>query len=232
MADVRADQNRPVGGEDLDRNAFLRLFTTQLQNQNPLDPMKNEQFVAQLAQFSTLEATYSMSDSLGKFVESQQTERMLRSSNLLGKQVFAPQVSMQQNGGNPLDGVVKVDQVFESLELYVVDAETGQIVNQMDMGPQAPGELPFTWNGGTLKASRLPQAHTDFRQLAELEKQLAKCQFCLRLELRASLGTLEWKRFSLKLRTDEPSRCLRFLKFLNSLDIYNWRAKACRFTPH
>ena len=32
MADVRADQNRPVGGEDLDRNAFLRLFTTQLQN--------------------------------------------------------------------------------------------------------------------------------------------------------------------------------------------------------
>ena len=135
MADVRADQNRPVGGEDLDRNAFLRLFTTQLQNQNPLDPMKNEQFVAQLAQFSTLEATYSMSDSLGKFVESQQTERMLRSSNLLGKQVFAPQVSMQQNGGSPLDGVVKVDQLFESLELYVVDAETGQIVNQMDMGP-------------------------------------------------------------------------------------------------
>ena len=51
MADVRADQNRPVGGEDLDRNAFLRLFTTQLQNQNPLDPMKNEQFVAQLANF-------------------------------------------------------------------------------------------------------------------------------------------------------------------------------------
>ena len=40
---------------------------------------------------------------------------------------------MQQNGGNPLDGVVKVDQVFESLELYVVDAETGQIVNQMDI---------------------------------------------------------------------------------------------------
>ena len=83
MADVRADQNRPVGGEDLDRNAFLRLFTTQLQNQNPLDPMKNEQFVAQLAQFSTLEATYSMSDSLGKFVESQQTERMLRAQTYL-----------------------------------------------------------------------------------------------------------------------------------------------------
>ena len=49
--------------EELDRNAFLKLFTTQLQNQDPLDPVKNEAFIAQLAQFSTLEATTSMSDS-------------------------------------------------------------------------------------------------------------------------------------------------------------------------
>ena len=40
---------------ELDRNAFLKLFTTQLQNQDPLDPVKNEAFIAQLAQFSTLE---------------------------------------------------------------------------------------------------------------------------------------------------------------------------------
>ena len=157
MADVRAEREQPVGGGDLDRNAFLRLFTTQLQNQNPLDPMKNEQFVAQLAQFSTLEATYSMSDSLGKFVESQQTERMLRSSSLLGKQVFAPQVEMQQRGGDRLDGVVQVDQVFDRLQLYVVDAATGQIVNQIDMGPQIPGELPFTWNGGTFEGDQAPE---------------------------------------------------------------------------
>ena len=64
-ADLRVERSQPVGGGDLE-NAFLRLFTTQLQNQNPLDPMKNEQF-AQLAQFSTLEATYSML-TLCKFV--------------------------------------------------------------------------------------------------------------------------------------------------------------------
>ena len=98
-----------------------------------------------------------MSDSLGRFVDSQQSERMLRSSNLLGKQVFAPQVSMMQTGGDRLDGVVQVDQVFEQLELYVVNAETGQIVNQMQMGPQAPGELPFTWNGGTSDGEQAPE---------------------------------------------------------------------------
>ena len=39
VEDLKAEKNQPVGGGDLDRNAFLRLFTTQLQNQNPLDPM-------------------------------------------------------------------------------------------------------------------------------------------------------------------------------------------------
>ena len=51
MSQLRAEQSAPVE-QDLDRNAFLRLFTTQLQNQNPLDPMKNEAFVAQLAPVS------------------------------------------------------------------------------------------------------------------------------------------------------------------------------------
>ena len=40
-ADLRAEAAAPKPESDLDRNAFLRLFTTQLQNQNPLDPMKN-----------------------------------------------------------------------------------------------------------------------------------------------------------------------------------------------
>jgi Flagellar hook capping protein len=55
---------RESGDDDLDRNAFLTLLTTQLQNQNPLDPMKNEAFVAQLAQFSQLEGITNMSTSL------------------------------------------------------------------------------------------------------------------------------------------------------------------------
>ena len=74
-ADLRAAAAAPVE-EDLDRNAFLKLFTAQLQNQNPLDPMKNEAFVAQLAQFSSLEATTKMSDSLDQFVSSQSGEKI------------------------------------------------------------------------------------------------------------------------------------------------------------
>ena len=131
ISQLRAEQSQPVV-QDLDRNAFLRLFTAQLQNQNPIEPMKNEAFVAQLAQFSTLEATTTMSASFGDFVAGQQEERMLRGANLLGKQIFAPDVAMHQTGGVALDGVIQLDRVVENLRLYVVNAETSQIVNQQD----------------------------------------------------------------------------------------------------
>ncbi len=149
MSQLRAEQSQPVE-QDLDRNAFLQLFTAQLQNQNPLDPMKNEAFVAQLAQFSALEANVKMADSFENFAAGQQEERILRGASLLGKQVFAQGVAMDQPGGVPLDGVVQLEQIVDNLKLYVVDAETDQIVNEQDLGPQLTGEVAFGWNGGDL----------------------------------------------------------------------------------
>jgi flagellar basal-body rod modification protein FlgD len=159
---LRSEQSRPAE-QELDRNAFLRLFTTQLQSQNPLDPMKNEAFVAQLAQFSTLEATTSMSASLDSFVSGQQEERILRGANLLGKQVFAPDVTMYQSGGSPLDGVVQLDRSVDNLKLYVVNADNDQIVNQLDLGPQIQGEVAFGWNGGDGNGDAAPEGNYVFR---------------------------------------------------------------------
>ena len=171
VEDLKAEKNQPVGGGDLDRNAFLRIFTTQLQNQNPLDPMKNEAFVAQLAQFSTLEATYAMSDSLGNFVNSQQSERMLRGSNLLGKQIFAPGVSMEQKGGEALEGVVRVKESYDNLKLNVVNADTGELVNQMELGPQTAGDFEFTWNGGNFDGEAAPAGNYRFQAIGSLGEE-------------------------------------------------------------
>ncbi len=170
IGQLRAEQSQPAV-QDLDRNAFLRLFTTQLQNQNPLDPMKNEAFVAQLAQFSTLEATTSMSASFGDFVSGQQEERMLRGANLLGKQIFAPDVTMTQPGGVTLDGVIQLDQVVDNLQLYVVNAETDQIVNQIDFGPQVAGEVAFGWNGGDSSGEAAPEGEYLFRAVGYIGEE-------------------------------------------------------------
>ena len=51
---------------DLDKNAFLKLLITQLENQDPTDPQDNSEFVAQMAQFSSLEQMTNINESLGQ----------------------------------------------------------------------------------------------------------------------------------------------------------------------
>ena len=131
-------------------------FTTQLQNQNPLDPMKNEAFVAQLAQFSSLEATTRMSDSLEQFVSAQSGEKIMRGASLIGKHVYAAGALANQPGGSPVTAYLQLDDVADNVQLKVVDAATGQVVNAMDLGPQVPGEVGFTWNGGNFQGEAAP----------------------------------------------------------------------------
>ena len=121
--------------------------------------------------FSTLEATTSMSASFGDFVSGQQEERMLRGANLLGKQIFAPDVTMTQPGGVTLDGVIQLDQVVDNLQLYVVNAETDQIVNQIDFGPQVAGEVAFGWNGGDSSGEAAPEGEYLFRAVGYIGEE-------------------------------------------------------------
>ena len=86
--DYEESQHLRFSDDELDCNAFLKLLTTQLQNQNPLDPMKNEAFVAQLAQFSQLEGITNMSTSLTDVADVIRSDRIMTGANMVGKSVF------------------------------------------------------------------------------------------------------------------------------------------------
>lgn len=64
---------------DLDKDAFLRLLTTQLANQDPLNPMEDREFIAQLAQFSSLEQMQNLNKAL--IEKSKETNEMLKLMN-------------------------------------------------------------------------------------------------------------------------------------------------------
>ena len=133
-------------GGAMGQTAFLTLFTTQLKSQNPLDPMNNEAFVAQLAQFSQLEATTKMADNIQTLVASMSNERMSAASGLIGKKVAIPDGKAILTNAQPVDGVVALEKDVDSIVIKVF-ASDGSLVRTGEVGPQKQGDFHFSWDG-------------------------------------------------------------------------------------
>lgn len=71
----------------LGKDAFLQILIAQLQNQDPTSPMDDKEFIAQMAQFSSLEQMQNMTKAMETLVASQQQTQMMSYSNFIGKEV-------------------------------------------------------------------------------------------------------------------------------------------------
>ena len=141
---------------------FLKLFTTQLQNQNPLDPTKNEAFVAQLAQFSQLEATTNMATQLTTFVTSMSGDRMLSGATMIGKKVAVDGAPVVMSGGQPVQGIIDLPAGAEGMRLEILDSQ-GNLVREQIAGPQTPGEVTLTWDGLDSSGAAVADGNYAFR---------------------------------------------------------------------
>src|SRR5699024_1072877 len=72
---------------ELGKDEFLKILLTQLQNQDPLDPMDDREFVSQMTTFSSLEQLMNMSKSIDTFVENQSMPPVVQFSHMIGKEV-------------------------------------------------------------------------------------------------------------------------------------------------
>jgi flagellar basal-body rod modification protein FlgD len=71
----------------LGKDAFLQILITQLQNQDPTSPMDDKEFIAQMAQFSSLEQMQNMTKAMGDLLASQQQTQLMNYSTFVGKEV-------------------------------------------------------------------------------------------------------------------------------------------------
>jgi len=133
--------------DGLDRNAFLTLLTTQLQNQNPLDPMQNEQFVAQLAQFSQLEGITNMSTSLTDVADVIRSDRIMTGANLVGKSVFAQTGRISTDGETASSIEFDLPYGADQVEVGIYDPVSGALMRSIVVGPQSSGTLNLKWDG-------------------------------------------------------------------------------------
>ena len=93
--------------DDLDKDAFLQLLVTQLRNQDPLNPQDNSSYVAELAQFSSLEQMTNVVKNLedmGKIVNNIDTSVLVgQLSNMIGKGIdWVETINEADSDGNPV----------------------------------------------------------------------------------------------------------------------------------
>ena len=139
----------------LGRDAFLQLFTAQLKNQNPLDPMENEAFVAQLAQFSSVEGIKGMQSSLETLVANLREQSLLTGSSLVGKRVAIAGGFGQGGGAKPPETLVSLKDGADMLTMSVYN-DQGELVFRQNVGELEPGEHRFAWSGQDSNGEQLP----------------------------------------------------------------------------
>ena len=147
-AQYKAQQAATPQKTNMGQSEFLTLFTTQLKNQDPTDPVKNEAFVAQLAQFSQLEATTSMKDSMNSMVSSMSNDRMLGAASLMGKQVAVPDGPVTVTDTTVSQGTINLPTGADGIQLQVFNSN-GILVRSQIMGAQKPGDVTLAWDGMT-----------------------------------------------------------------------------------
>lgn len=130
-------------GEGPDR--FLKLLTTQLRNQDPLNPMDNAQMTSQLAQISTVDGITKLNATLEKLVGSQQGTEALQAAVLVGRDVLVDGSSLQVAGAGAAGGV-ELQSAADAVSVAIVDAN-GLAVRTLSLGALAAGNHRYAWDG-------------------------------------------------------------------------------------
>ncbi|WP_431475153.1 flagellar hook assembly protein FlgD [Marinobacter sp. KM021] len=143
------------GGSELGKDAFMELMLAQLKNQNPLDPQDNGDFIAQLAQFSSLEEMQNLSSTVEDVAGQFRSSQALQASAMVGKTVLAPSnVGILGNDGE-ITGTIEVPASTGGLRLSVMN-QSGELVRQIDMGSSQAGVVSFRWDGEDGNGNPLP----------------------------------------------------------------------------
>ncbi|MEK8090587.1 flagellar hook assembly protein FlgD [Thermithiobacillus plumbiphilus] len=136
------------GQQQLGQNEFLKLMTTQLSNQNPLEPMDNGKFLAEMAQFSTATGIQQLQVSNQKLLDAMESGQGLQAASLMGRSVVAPGSQLTLAAGQGASAGFSLEAPADSVAVSIRDA-AGQVVRTLTLGAQDAGTQSFQWDGKT-----------------------------------------------------------------------------------
>ena len=136
-------------------DSFLKLLTTQLTNQDPLQPMDANEFTAQLVQFSGVEQSIKTNQMLDELISLTRADQLARSADYLGAEVEADGATVRLTAAGPANLTYRLEDPAAAVELSIRDAQ-GKLVWQAP-GVAEAGAHAIAWNGRSSTGERLPE---------------------------------------------------------------------------
>lgn len=151
--------------KELGKNEFLNLLVAQLNNQDPLSPQDNGEFIAQLAQFSTVEGVDKLNTSMESMLSGYQSSQALQASSLVGRKVIVPTDKAMVDTSETFKASMVLPAASSNVYVNVYDG-AGSVVNRINMGQQAAGNVSFMWDGKDSSGNLLPPGAYKFEAQA------------------------------------------------------------------
>lgn len=153
---------------ELGKSAFLNLMIAQLKNQDPLSPAENSEFIAQLAQFSSVEGIENLNTSMASMSDAFGSSQALQASALVGRSVQVPGSSGAWSGDGALSGTVELASSTNQLSMVITNG-SGEQVKRVAMNQTAAGSVPFAWDGRLDDGSVAPAGVYSFKAEAMVD---------------------------------------------------------------
>ncbi len=148
-----------------DFDDFLVLLTTQLQHQDPMDPLDSNQFTQQLVQFSGVEQQIRTNQNLETLAALTMMSNQSSLASYLGKEALVPRTSGETDGASGIQWRYHNETAAEKLTLEVRN-DQGDIVYTGE-GKKAAGVHDFEWDGKLSNGEFAPAGEYDLKVVAE-----------------------------------------------------------------
>ena len=136
---AKGNKKTSLGQED-----FLKLMTTQLQNQDPFAPMDNGDFIAQMAQFSTVTGITEINNNLTNIGSKLEPNRIATAAQFLGHSVLIPGKVVSPDENGEIHGVIDLPASSTDVGLTFTN-DSGEVVKTLNLGSQNKGLVGFSW---------------------------------------------------------------------------------------
>lgn len=142
------------------QNTFLTLLVTQMQNQDPMNPMSNAQVTSQMAQLSTIEGISQTNTTLQALNSSVTSAQSLQAASMIGHGVLTPGHTLSLANGSAIGGL-NLSQSASNVQVAITDA-SGNPVTTLQLGAMPAGVQAWQWNGTDTTGATMPSGSYNF----------------------------------------------------------------------